>query len=383
MKPLLKAMFMLLAALGTMQASGDVRDTGDPRTQLLLDDLRTFTDVFQQLRSNYIEEIDDATLLRAAIHGMVSELDPYSSYIEAEEYRALDDSSRGRHGGIGAEVMIQQRRLVILAVREDGPAQQAGILPGDVITAVDDRPVRGRKLSESIAALQGEPGSEVTLRVRSGKDAARELTLTRAYAPVSSVTSEWLEPGIALLKISHFHADSGVEFREKMERLGRTGEAPMRGLIIDLRQNLGGVLQAAVEIADGFLESGLIVNTRSRYAATRLEFHAREGQWAAAVPLAVLVDMATASASEVLAGALQDQGRAVVIGNRTYGKGSVQSVLKLRNGAALRLTTALYFTPSGRSLQNEGIQPDITTDVAEDAKARALEWIREALTASP
>jgi carboxyl-terminal processing protease len=337
------------------------------QAQLSLDELRTFTDVFQQLRENYIEEMDDATLLRAAIHGMVGELDAYSSFIDADEFRALEESAKGRKGGIGAAVMIQQRRLIVQSVLEEGPADQAGIAPGDIITAVDGQLVRGRKLASSIEALHGEPGSKLTLRVLSRGQGERELSLERSDLPVVSVSGEWLAPGFGLLRITHFHQ----------------GERPLQGLILDLRQNLGGVLQSAVAIADGFLDSGLIVNTHSRYPATRLEFQAREGQWVDNVPLAILVDGATASSSEVLAAALQDHQRAAVIGTRTLGKGSIQSILRLRSGAALRLTTAHYFTPSGRSLQDDGIEPNIIALKDDDPQALALDWLRSAAADRP
>lgn len=367
--------FLLCLLAAAQQALAD--EPAARRSQLTLDDLRTFTDVFDQLRSNFVEEIDDATLLRAAIEGMVSELDAYSEFMDADEFRALDDAARGRKGGIGAVVMIQQRRLVVQSVLPDGPASRAGMAPGDIILAIDGQPVRGRQLSSSIDALHGEPGSEVSLRLRSGDGTERGLTLTRSDLPVVSVTGEWLEPGYALLKIAHFHQSTDLEFQQQLETLREAAESPLRGIVLDLRQNLGGVLQAAVSIADGFLDAGLIVNTRSRYAATQLEFQAREGQWATNIPLAVLVDAATASSSEVLAAALQDHGRAVIIGSRTYGKGVVQSILRLRNGAALRLTTAHYFTPNGRSLQGSGVEPDIPADET-DPRSLALEWLRSA-----
>ena len=353
------------------------------QAQLSLDELRTFTDVFQQLRENYIEEMDDATLLRAAIHGMVGELDAYSSFIDADEFRALEESAKGRKGGIGAAVMIQQRRLIVQSVLEKGPADQAGIAPGDIITAVDGQLVRGRKLASSIEALHGEPGSKLTLRVLSRGQGERELSLERSDLPVVSVSGEWLAPGFGLLRITHFHQTTDTEARELLSHLEQSGERPLQGLILDLRQNLGGVLQSAVAIADGFLDSGLIVNTHSRYPATRLEFQAREGQWVDNVPLAILVDGATASSSEVLAAALQGHQRAAVIGTRTLGKGSIQSILRLRSGAALRLTTAHYFTPSGRSLQDDGIEPNIIALKDDDPQALALDWLRSAAADRP
>lgn len=362
-----------------LQAWTATADEPDPAaTQLTLADLRTFTDVFEQLRRNYIEEIDDATLLQAAIHGMLDETDSYSSFIDAEAFRELDDSSRGRVGGIGADIVPSDRRLVVQSVQPGSPAEQAGMRPGDVIVTIDGRAVRGRKLSESIDALQGDAGTEVVLRVKPVDAKTREMTLTRAWVPTTSVRSEWLEPGFAYLNISHFHQDSHLELHEHLKQLQAPGQPPLRGIVLDLRHNLGGVLQSAVAIADGFLDEGLIVNTQSRYPATQLEYHAHPGQWTEDVPLVVLVDGSTASSSEVLAGALQDHERARIIGSRTFGKGSIQSVMNLRNGAALRLTTARYFTPSGTSLQDQGIEPDQVTARDSDPRAQALDWLRSA-----
>ncbi len=283
---------LLILLVGTPERVATASGEAEEAAQLTLQDLRTFTDVFEQLRRNYIEEIDDKTLLQAAMRGMVSETtDGYSAFIDEEEFRVLDSVSRGE--------------------------------------------------SDSI-----------------------------------SVHSEWAGPNIAYLGISHFHQDTHLEFREKLKQFQRPEGAPLAGIILDLRGNLGGTLQSAVAIADGFLDDGMIVNTRSRYPATQLEFHAHPGQWVDDTPLAVLVDRSTASASEVLAGALRDHGRARIIGQQTYGKGSIQSILHLRNGSALKLTTALYFTPSGQSLQGQGIEPDITTGEGEDAREQALDSLQ-------
>jgi carboxyl-terminal processing protease len=376
----LNPFLLIILLLASAATSAWPDEQPGPTSQLTLADLRTFTDVFEQIRQNYIEEIDDETLLRAAIRGMVAETDSHSSFIDEDEFAALDQDTRGRKGGIGATVMIQQRMLVVESVQEGGPAQQAGIGPGDVILAIDGQAVRGRLLADSIEALGGEPGTELELRFLSKGRPSREVTLTRAWVPVSSVRSEWLEPGIALFRITRFQSDTHLEFHQQLEQL-LAGGTPLRGILIDLQHNLGGELQSAVTIADGFLDEGLIVNTRSRYKATQLEYHAHRGQWAGNVPVAILVDAFTASASEVMTAALQDHRRALVVGAKTYGKGSIQSILRLRNGSALRLTTAHYFTPSGRSLEGNGIEPDILSEDGEDRRKQALEWIRSELDA--
>ena len=363
-----------------MAFSNAVADDEQPagQAQLSLDDLRTFTDVFNQVRSNFVEEVDDITLLNAAIRGMLTELDRYSIFLEAGSFRNLDDSSRGRYGGIGAAVEVRDRRIVVTELLENGPASLAGVRVGDLVTAIDGHAVRGRRLSESMAELRGEPGTRVTVRFKTPGARSRKLTLTRYYVPVSSVASEILDHDYGYLRISHFHEGSHVEFEDSLRLLQAGRETPLQGIILDLRQNLGGVLQPAVAIADGFLDAGLIVYTQSRYQATQLKFNAKPGQWAPGVPLAVLVDEETASASEVLAGALQDHHRAVIVGRKTFGKGSVQSVLALRNGTALKLTTARYFTPSGKSIHNKGIEPDtlIESGADEEVLQKALELLK-------
>jgi len=365
----LLAATLLLTATGLAAAQNE-----SGRQQLSLDDLRTFVDVFEQLRRNYVVEIDDRTLLDAAIRGMLDETDTYSAFLTAEEFLALEESVRGEFGGIGVEITIRDRRLELQTVQSGGPADQAGLRPGDLILAVDGQVVRGRKLEDSIAALRGAPGSEVSVAVQSPGESPREVQLSREMVAMISVEGERYENGIGYLRISQFHDGTVVEFQQRLADL-QSGPAPLTGLIIDLRGNLGGQLQAAVGVADGLLDEGLITRTVSRYPATRLEFHAHEGTWVGNIPVAVLVDATTASASEVLAGALQDHRRATIVGQKTFGKGVVQSMMRLRNGAALRITTAHYYTPAGRSLQGTGIEPDIETGAAEDTLGRARSWL--------
>jgi len=359
-----------------LHATGE-DDTG--QAQLTLDHLRTFTDVFNQVRQNFVEEIDDVTLLNAAIRGMIMELDKHSVFLGADAFRIVNDTSHGRYGGIGVEVDIENQRIVIIRVSEDGPASRAGVRAGDIITAVNDQPVRGRRLYEAIDELRGEPGSEVSLRIQYGEEPVRTVELSREYIPVPSVDSNLLEGQIGYFRITHFHENSHEDLAKAIDELRMQVHTPLRGVILDLRNNMGGVIQPAVAIADGFLEEGLIVYTRSRYQGTQLEFSAKPGEWLPGVPLALLVNRTTASASEVLAGALQDHGRATVFGEQTYGKGTIQSMLALRDGSALRLTTARYFTPSGKSIQDKGIEPDIVVEDSEtqdEALAQALEHLR-------
>jgi len=339
---------------------------GSGDTQLTLDDLRTFTDVFSQIRRNYVVEVDDRTLLNAAINGMLSDLDPHSSYLPADDYKQLDDSAHGRYSGVGIDVGIQGRKIVIRRVIMPSPADRGGINPKDIITAIDGNPVKGRLLQDAINEIQGEPGSTVTLTILppgpDGKE--RDVELIREYVNIPTLSFELLDQQYGYFRISFFHKNSATDLEKSLQSIAQDGIV-LRGLIIDLRNNPGGVLQPAVEMADGFLNEGLIVSTKGRNSTMQLEFTASEGEWLPGVPLIVLVDRGSASASEVLAGALQDHGRALIVGERTFGKGSVQSILPLRNGSGIKLTTARYYTPSGRSIQAEGIRPDLVVEQVE------------------
>ncbi len=348
----------LLLASTVAVATGS--ETTVSRAQLSLDDLRTFTDIFNQVRNNFVEETDDHALLNAAIRGMLSELDPHSAYMEADEFRQLDNNSQGRYSGIGVEVSIQGKRINVVFVMEGGAADKAGVVAGDIITSIDQTDLRGQNLQSAIDSLRGEAGTEVEVTFEHKNGEVSSLKLVREFVNVASVFSRPVDRDYGYFRITHFTRKSADELLEQIEYMQGGHEGPLKGIILDLRNNPGGVLKPAVTIADGFLDDGLIVYTRGR-AADQLEYTAKPGQWLQGVPVVVLVDRSSASASEVLAGALQDHGRALIIGEKTFGKGSVQSVLNLRNGSGLRLTTSRYYTPSGRSIQAEGIQPDVET----------------------
>jgi carboxyl-terminal processing protease len=329
-------------------------------TQLSLDDLRTFTDVFNQVRTNFVEELDDHTLMNAAIRGMLSELDPHSSYMEADEFRQLDNNSRGRYSGIGVEINVQNNNVKVVYVMDGGAADKAGLVVGDVITSIDQNDLRGDNLRVAVDSLRGEVGTTVDITVKHENGEVSNLALVRNFVEVSSVFSRPVDEHYGYFQITHFTRNSAEELLEQIEYMQANHEGTLKGIVLDLRNNPGGVLVPAVTIADGFLDEGPIVTTRGR-AEKQLEYNAEPGQWLKDVPMVILVDRSSASASEVLAGALQDHGRALIIGERTFGKGSVQSVLNLRNGSGIRLTTSRYYTPNGRSIQAEGIQPDVET----------------------
>ena len=353
------AMGLGSASLGAFQvADATPVEAETASAALTLDDLRTFTDVFSQIRNNYVEVVDDKTLLNAAINGMLSELDPHSAYLLDERFKDLDESSRGRFNGIGVHVEVVDQRIVVQAVIAPSPADDAGINPKDIIVSIDDRAVKGRNLQEAIDELRGEPGSLVKLEVLTPGDETRELTLERTSVEIPSLSFNLIEEEYGYFRISHFNRESAVQFKKTLDSIN-ADDIVMKGVILDLRNNPGGVLQPAVDLADGFLDSGVIVSTRGRNASMQLQFSAVPGDWLEGLPMVVLIDRGSASASEVLAGALQDHGRALIIGEQSFGKGSVQTVLPLRNGAGIKLTTARYYTPSGRSIQAEGIVPDV------------------------
>jgi carboxyl-terminal processing protease len=360
------------------QAAEDAETAAAPHgsAQLTLDDLRTFTDVFNQVRRNYVEEVDDRTLLESAIRGMLLELDPHSAYLPGDDYRSLEDNSQGRYSGIGIDVQVQDGRIVVKAVINGSPADEAGINPRDIITSIDGEPIKGRHLPDAIDELMGDPGSKVDLVVLTPGGEERQVTVEREYLQIPVLSFDLLANSWGYFKLSLFHKETGVDLEQSLHSIRDDG-IELRGLVIDLRDNPGGVLQGAVELADGFLDEGLIVTTRGRNSTMQMEFAARPGQWLPGTPVLILVDGGTASASEVFAGALQDHRRAVIVGERTFGKGSVQSVLPLRNGGGIKLTTARYYTPSGRSIQAEGIEPDVVYEAGGVAGAEA-ERTREA-----
>jgi len=352
-----KILILALLLLPTTVMASEA-DTEPSRAQLSLDDLRTFTDVFNQVRNNFVEETDDHELLNAAIRGMLSELDPHSSYMEADSFRRMDDNSQGRYSGIGIEVAIQNERINVVFVMDGGAADRAGVVAGDIITSIDQLDLRGQDLHTAIGGLRGEVGTEVAITVKHENGEVSSLKLVRDFVKVASVFSRPVDKDYGYFQITHFTRKSADELFEQIEYMQDNHAGPLKGIVLDLRNNPGGVVKPAVTIADGFLDEGLIVYTRGR-AANQMKHTAKPGQWLEGVPMVVLVDHSSASASEVLAGALQDHGRALIVGEKTYGKGSIQSVLNLRNGSGIRLTTSRYYTPSGRSIQAEGIQPDV------------------------
>ncbi len=322
------------------------------------EDLRVFAEVFGRIKSDYVEGVPDKKLLEEAIQGMLSGLDPHSSYLNEEDYRELRVGTSGEFGGVGIEVGMEGGLLKVIAPIDDTPAARAGIKAGDTIIKLDAKPVKGMALDDAVKHMRGKPGSKIELTiVREGRDKPFDVTIERAAIKVASVKGRVLEPGYLYIRLSQFQTHTAEDLVKTISRLKSQG--PVRGLILDLRNNPGGVLNAAVAVSDAFLDSGLIVYTEGRVKDSQLRFQAAPGDVLEGAPMVVLVNGGSASASEIVAGALQDHKRAVVMGHQTFGKGSVQTIIPINERTALKLTTARYFTPNGRSIQAEGIKPDI------------------------
>lgn len=331
-----------------------------------LEDVRRFTEVFRAIKSAYVEPVDDRVLLNAAIRGMLQGLDPHSAYLDERDYADLEEDAAGAYGGLGIEVEARDGVLRVVAPIDDTPAQRAGIKAGDVILRIDGEPIQGANVPDAVDRLRGKPGSEIELTLsRESVGTPWDISLKRETIRVSSVRTRLLARQFAYVRISTFQEETGADMLRKLAKLKQQSPEPLRGLVLDLRTNPGGLLNAAVEVSDAFLDKGLIVYTDGRLVEADLRFEAQPGDILDAAPMVVLIDTGSASAAEIVAGALQDHGRAIVMGQRSFGKGSVQSVLPLDDGNAVKLTTARYFTPKGTSIQARGIEPDIVLANAE------------------
>ncbi|WP_024891874.1 S41 family peptidase [Luteimonas huabeiensis] len=333
---------------------------GRASSRVPLDEIRRYVTVYNAVREAYVDPVDDADLMQAAIRGLLLDLDPHSAYLQGEDAEAFDESTTGAYSGIGVEIVpLPDGSMRVIAPIDDTPAARAGLRSGDVIVAIDGAPLTPAS-HEGQGPLRGEPGTTVTLTVmREGEAEPLEVPIQRETIRVVSVRSRMLEPGYGYVRVSAFQVETAAEFRSQVEALKAQAGGRLRGLVLDLRSNPGGLLTAAVQIADDLLDAGQIVSTRGRIPISDAVFNATPGDLLDGAPVVVLVDAGSASASEVLAGALRDNGRARVVGSRTFGKGSVQTLLPLDNGDSVKLTTARYYTPSGRSIQARGIDPDV------------------------
>ena len=331
--------------------------------ELPMEQMDTFIDVYSRIKSDYVEEVSDEELFEYAIRGMLNGLDPHSAYLNTEEFNELRIGTTGEFGGLGIEVGMEDGFVRVVSPIDDTPAARAGIQAGDLIIRLDDTPVKGLSLNDAVKLMRGKPGSILTLSiVREGEDKPLSIDVERDVIKVTSVRSRIIDDGFGYLRISNFQTKTTADMLKGIKSLQEeAGEGGLRGLVLDLRNNPGGVLSGAVGVSDAFLNDGMIVYTDGRESDSKLRYDATDGDVLNGAPLVVLVNGGSASASEIVAGAMQDHGRGVVLGSKTFGKGSVQTIQDLQRGGAVKLTTSRYYTPNGRSIQALGIEPDITT----------------------
>ncbi len=351
----------------------------DAATALPIEELRAFTDVFARVKSDYVETVDDKKLITGAINGMLNGLDPHSSYLDVEGFKDLQVGTQGEFGGLGIEVGMEDGFVRVVSPIEDTPAFNAGVKPGDLIVKLDDTPVKGMSLNDAVKRMRGKPGSKIKLTIsRKGVDKPIFITITRAVIKIRSVKSKLLESGYGYVRVTQFQEHTGELLAEALTGLYKDNKTPLKGLILDLRNDPGGLLNGAVAVTAAFVKpDSLVVYTEGRSEDAKMRLTASRENYlrpmqidylknlpdgVKQVPMVVLVNSGSASASEIVAGALQDHKRAVVMGTRTFGKGSVQTILPIGNGTAIKLTTARYFTPNGRSIQAKGIEPDIIVE---------------------
>ena len=351
----------------------------DRETALPVEELRAFTNVFARIKNDYVEPVEDKKLITEAINGMLTGLDPHSAYLDVDAFKDLQVGTQGEFGGLGIEVGMEDGFVKVVSPIEDTPAFKAGVKPGDLIVKLDDTPVKGMTLNDAVKRMRGKPGSSIKLTiVRKGVDKPIVLTLTRAVIKIRSVKSTMLENGYGYVRVTQFQEHTGELLVEALSKLYKDNKAPLKGLILDLRNDPGGLLNGAVAVTAAFVKpDSLVVYTEGRTEDAKMRLTASREHYlrpmqtdylrnlpagVKQVPMVVLVNSGSASASEIVAGALQDHKRAIVMGTRTFGKGSVQTILPIGDGTAIKLTTARYYTPNGRSIQAKGIEPDIVVE---------------------
>jgi carboxyl-terminal processing protease len=346
--------------------------------------LQLFGDVFERVRADYVEKVGDQELVEAAIRGMLSSLDPHSSYLSKDNFQEMQVQTKGEFGGLGIEVTMEKGLVRVVSPIDDTPAARAGIQAGDLIIALDDEPVMGLTLSEAVDQMRGKVGSDITLTIRrEGKQEPFDVTITRDKITIESVRSETYGD-VGYVRVTTFNEQTQPGLEDAVANLKAKLGDDMDGYVLDLRNNPGGLLEQAISVSDAFLDKGEIVSTRGRDAEDSKRYNAEDGTLVGDTPVVVLINGGSASASEIVAGALQDHDRAIVLGTRSFGKGSVQTIIPLPGHGAMRLTTARYYTPSGRSIQAEGIAPDLTVkqanvEVVNNGEARREQDLRGAL----
>ena len=365
-RSLIGAAILSLSALTLSETDTEATDAS---VSISFKELQLFADTFDAIRRGYVEEVTDAELFEMAVKGMLTNLDPHSAYLTDDDYENLQESTDGQFTGLGIEIGYRGGFIAIVTPIDGSPAIEAGLQAGDVILKIDGTSTQGMSTSESSTYMRGAKGTEVTLEIgRAGESQPFDVVVTRGVIEVPSVRTRELDDGYWVIRVSRFQRDSGAEVTAALESALSEGE--VRGIVLDVRNNPGGVMNASVEMAGNFLDGGLVVYTQGRHPDSVNTFNAEAGEVIPGVPLVVLVNGGSASASEIVAGALQDRGRGVIMGTQSFGKGSVQTVLPVSESKALKLTTSLYYTPSGRSIQQDGIIPDV---VVERARLTSLE----------
>lgn len=361
-----------------VKAERSVEDSTSPTTRapatLPWQDARLLAEVLGRIREEYVEEVSDQELIEAAIRGMMADLDPHSSYLDQEQYNEVRISTSGEYSGVGIEVTLDHGIVRVVNAIEDAPAARAGVLAGDRVVAIDDVPVSVDSIQDTIERMRGASGTQVKITLERDKQPEPiHLVLERANVQLHTVRRAMLEGGVGYVRISHFSETTPRDVERALKALEREAGSKLAGLVLDLRNNPGGVLEAAVDVSDIFLEEGVIVTADGRAADARFEMDALPGDMLEGAPIVVLVNSGSASASEIVAGALRDHRRATLVGQKTYGKGSVQTVMPLSNGHAIKLTTSRYFTPSGESIHKKGIVPDrlVTDEELKDSASEA------------
>src|SRR5713226_8106553 len=369
----MKRLGLIAAAAGAVflvtlhQDVGGAHAASSSNTEGTYKQLNLFGDVFELVRNGYVDDVQDDTLIEGAINGMLTALDPHSNYLNAKNFNDMKVQTRGEFGGLGIEVSMENGLVKVVSPIDDTPAAHAGLKPGDLITHLDGTPIQGLTLPEAVEKMRGPVNSDINLTIRrEGRDPF-DVKLTRAVIKIQSVRSHLEGNNIGYIRITSFNEQTDVGLNNTMKSLKQQANNKLIGVVLDLRNNPGGLLDQAVAVSDAFLDKGEIVSTRGRRADDSQRYNARPGaKPTSGLPVAVLINGGSASASEIVAGALQDHRRAVLIGTKSFGKGSVQTVIPLPGGGAMRLTTARYYTPSGRSIQATGILPDVTVNESRD-----------------
>lgn len=371
------AVRVLLVAVGVLM-SGTVTAQSRSIDPGVYEKLDVFAHVLEKIRSSYVEKVTETEVIENAINGMLTSLDPHSGYLKEDEFKDLQQQTQGEFGGLGIEVTMDNGLVKVVSPIEDTPAAQAGLMTEDLIIRIDNKDVQGMTLKDAVDKMRGKPGSAIKLVIlRESEKRTFPVTLTRAIIKVKPVKSKLMESGMGYLRITSFNDYTDASMQDHLKKIEQDNKGPLRGLILDLRNNPGGLLTQAISVADDFLESGEIVSTRGRIAGQDARYTARGGDVMKGKPIVVIINGGSASAAEIVAGALQDNRRAVLIGTRSFGKGSVQTIFNLPGGTGMRLTTALYYTPSGKSIQAHGISPDIAAKPLKTEEQKKVELDEE------